>query len=521
MQSLYNHIKSIIPNINPFNIEKLQYSIFSNNIPNHDDLTINKNNNMFFIKPSINFIETNIPKLFNINLLTKTNKPQKILVDFSSPNICKDMHVGHLRSTIIGDSICRLYELLGHNVLRINHIGDFGTQFGYIIEYLLLNKQNLENLTIYNLQDIYKLSKELFDTDNDFKIKSYNRTLLLQNKDEDTLKLFNIIYKISITSYNNIYDKLNIKLTEQGESYYQPLIKDTLNKLTKYIIQDDGMNIIKLNNNEPPLIMQKSNLSYTYDTTDITALDYRLNTLKCDKIIYVVDVGQSGHFKLLFDLCYKLGWANNNQLEHVGFGLVLGDDNKKFRSRDGDTVKLNDLLDETLIHAENVYKIKNHDNKNKDKVINTIGYGAIKYYDLSITRTSNYKFSYKSMMNLEGNTVVYQLYNYVRCVNIIKNTNNYKPINFKITNDDELKLSILILHFYDVIQELLTDYMFHKLCKYLYLLSSQFSVLYNKYRIIDYQDNKINDTPLILCYITKNIMEVCFNILNINLLESI
>lgn len=295
------------------------------------------------------YIVTCSPKenIININLTKKmidysmktvgtlcTPTKKKILVDFSSPNIAKEMHVGHLRSTIIGDSICRLYELQGHEVSRINHVGDFGLQFGMIIQYLLeicpdyLSKE----LTIQDLQIFYAQSKKKFDNDTFFREMAYKKVVLLQSGDPEIVNAWNFLKDISRISYNDIYRKLDIHIFEVGESFYQIMIPDIINELDKQkiLVENDGRKIIKLDEFDLPLTIVKSDGGFTYDTTDIAALKYRLVDLNMDEIIYVVDNGQSLHFNILFAIARKMKWQKDCQvIKHIGFGLVLDEQGKK------------------------------------------------------------------------------------------------------------------------------------------------------------------------------------------------
>lgn len=422
----------------------------------------------------------------------KENKKMRILVDFSSPNIAKDMHVGHLRSTIIGDSICKLFEQDGHDVLRVNHIGDFGLQFGMIIEHLLQKNINYNevDLSIADLQTFYAESKKRFDTEDDFKAKAYHNVILLQSGDVNIVKAWNFIKDISRKSYNDIYSKLNVNLTECGESFYQNKIPSLIEELqtSNILVNDNGWIKIPIEGYEVPLTVVKSDGGFTYDTTDLAAVKYRLQELNADKIIYVVDNGQAGHFDMIFKVAEMMGWKRPDQeLKHVGFGLVLGESKnpvtgkmewKKLKSRSGDTVKLKELLDDALVRAremlESQIKLRRTQKENsilkaiddettllleqgvveiedlmrskkecllekmeqklieqslteeeKDKIVKCVAYGSIKYADLASVRTGDYKYSEQKMLSLKGNTGAFQLYEYVRICAILRKVENY------------------------------------------------------------------------------------------------
>ena len=495
-----------------------------------------------------NLLNNTIPSILKMdNIIKKLENNQNILVDFSSPNIAKDMHVGHLRSTIIGESICRFFEEHGYNVERINHIGDFGTQFGMLIEYLLRNNPNfendIENMCIEDLQNFYKESKKLFDTDEDFKQAAYRKVVLLQNGDPGVNNAWEFIKEISRRSYNDIYKRLNINLKEVGESYYQNMIPKVIseleekNLLTNENSQEDGRTVLKTNINKVPLIVKKSDGGYTYDTTDLAAIKHRLMDLKMDKIYYVIDVGQELHMKLIFEAAKMAGWlTQENDAKHIGFGLVLGDDNKKLKSRQGDTIKLESLLDEALVEAQKVIDNKNPNltDEEKEKVVKCVAYGAVKYADLSTSRTNNYKFSFERMLSLKGNTAPYLLYAYTRICSIKRNLNGTKfekefldvlekADSITIENEDEEKLCKFILLLPEILAKIEKDLYFHILCSYLYELSNVFHNFFMKCRCLHYDKEgnliEIDTNRLVICEVTRRIMEKCFYILNIETVE--
>lgn len=511
-----------------------------------------------FARNSVNINLTNkcisvlMNPLLNNDVVDIVDNPQNILVDFSSPNIAKDMHVGHLRSTIIGDSVCKLYEMLGHNVFRINHIGDWGLQFGMIIQHLLEKypDYNNANLTIEDLQNLYAESKKRFDTESDFKDMAYKKVVLLQStEDKVVVSAWNFIKKISRLAYDDIYNRLDVKLYECGESFYQDKIPFLIEELESkgILVEDNNRKIIKLDNYELPLTIIKSDGGYTYDTTDLAAVRYRLVDLNMDKVIYVVDEGQSLHFELVFEVAKIMGWKKDSQtLIHVGFGLVLDAEGKKFQSRKGDTVKLKDLLNESLVIANKVFdstikireennnktgnnsKIENKISDDEKKIIvRNIAYGSVKYADLSSMRTNTYKFSIEKMVSLKGNTGAYNLYEYVRICAIIRNAKEYAnnlPIqNFNIEEQEEATVCKLILLFPEILERVTTTLMFHWICSYMYELTGAFSGFYKNCRTLMFNKEKeligVNENRLLICIATKTILEKCFLILGINTLE--
>lgn len=498
------------------------------------------------------FIEEQIINLIKQpKIIKQSDKKQKILVDFSSPNIAKDMHVGHLRSTIIGDSVCKLLESQGHEILRINHIGDYGLNICMLIEYLLESNIAQDSYNnIDNLQNFYVLSKKKFDSDLDFQKRTYNKVTLLQSKDPTILNAWFYIKNISKTAYDQIYSRLNIQLTEMGESFYEPYIPELIaelrhnnlleNSYRKTNTNKKGYNIenklkfacINFDNHDESLTIIKSDGGYTYDTTDLAAIKYRLLNLQVDKIYYVVDNGQTLHLELVMETARKIGWLNKQHVQHIGFGLVQDETGKKLRSRNGTTLKLIDLLDEALEKTKQACEERNTHLTDQEKqvTIRNLAYGCIKYADLSTTRTRDYKFSFDKMLSLTGNTAVYQLYNYVRVNNILKNCENYidqaiaNLDNFKLVEPEEINLCKYLLEFPEIIDRISDNFYFHLLCDYLYNLTSLFSKFHKNCRVINYENNQIINidfNKIIICLALKKVMSECFNILGIELIDKI
>lgn len=357
---------------------------------------------------------------------TKTpyvGEKKRAILDFSSPNIAKEMHVGHLRSTIIGESIARLLEFFGYDTLRLNHLGDWGTQFGMLIAHLKDKFPNYmtEPPPIGDLQMFYKESKKRFDEDEEFKARAYECVVKLQRYDPEIIKGWKLICDISRKEFEHIYKELDIKLVERGESFYQKLMDEVVQEFEKkqLVEVDEGRKIVFTPDSSVPLTIVKSDGGYTYDTSDLAAIKNRLITEKGDILLYIVDAGQAVHFHAIFSAAKLIGWYQpHHRVEHVEFGVVLGEDKKKFKTRSGDTVRLRDLLNEGLKRA--LDKLKE---KERDKVLTpeqlsaaqkAIAYGCIKYADLAHNRTNEYIFSFDKMLDDKGNTAVYMLYAYTR-----------------------------------------------------------------------------------------------------------
>ncbi|MCW6036447.1 arginine--tRNA ligase [Spirulina subsalsa FACHB-351] len=368
--------------------------------------------------------------------------PQKVIVDFSSPNIAKEMHVGHLRSTIIGDSIARILEFRGHDVLRLNHVGDWGTQFGMLIAYL--REAYPEALTTANALDLgdlvslYRQAKQRFDEDEDFRETARQEVVNLQAGAEDSRHAWQLLCNQSRKEFQAIYDALDIKLQERGESFYNPLLPGVVETLDNsgILAEDQGAKCVFLDGfsnkegNPLPLIVQKSDGGYNYATTDLAALQYRIRQDEAERIIYVTDAGQANHFTQVFQVAKKAGILPEQvDVVHVPFGLVQGEDGKKLKTRSGETVRLRDLLDEAVDRAyQDVEQRLQTENRQEDEdfkhhVAQVIGLSAVKYADLSQNRTSNYVFSYNKMLALQGNTSPYLLYAYVRIQGISRKGN--------------------------------------------------------------------------------------------------
>lgn len=474
--------------------------------------------------------------------ITKIDEFYPVIVDFSSPNIAKEMHVGHLRSTIIGDSIARILELRGYNVLRLNHVGDWGTQFGMLINYLRTEKP--EVLTTANVVEIgdlvtlYKKAKLKFDQDLEFQEQARQEVVKLQSKDAESIKAWELLCEQSRREFEIIYDILDIKLTERGESFYNPFLPDIITDLetANILTEDQGAKCVFLDGfinkegNPLPLIVQKSDGGYNYATTDLAALKYRINEDKARRIIYVTDAGQCNHFTQVFQVAKKANIVPENvNLVHVPFGLVLAEDGKKIKTRSGETIRLKDLLDEAVNRAkldlENRLQTENRNESQEfiDEVSKIVGLSAVKYADLSQNRTTDYKFSYDKMLSLQGNTAPYLLYVYVRVQGISRkgniNLNNLNSDTLIIfTEDSELVLAKHLLQLDFIIKEVEKDLLPNRLCLYLFELSQKFNQFYDQCPILQAEENT-KLSRLILADFTAKVMKLGLSLLGISVLE--
>lgn len=480
----------------------------------------------------------NISTVFSHGVQPPFVKKQRVLIDFSSPNIAKEMHVGHLRSTIIGESICRLLEFLGHDVLRINHVGDWGTQFGMLIAHLQDKFPNFlkESPPISDLQSFYRESKKRFDEEEDFKKRAYDCVVKLQSFHEDYTRAWQLICDVSRKEFQLIYDRLKIKIIERGESFYQTRMIDVVKFLEEnnFLELDEGRKVMWGDRSQStiPFTVVKSDGGFTYDTSDLATIRQRIFEDKADWLIYVTDAGQSTHFEILFQCAKKIGWLTEKiRVDHVTFGVVLGEDKKKFKTRSGDTVRLVDLLDEGARRAMDKLKEKKRDevltSEELKKAQESIAYGCIRYADLSHNRNHEYLFSFDKMLEDKGNTAVYLLYAYTRIKSIARNANFdenqikelTKNHSISLEHEKEWKLTKVLLRFPDVLVKITSDLYLHHLCEYVYEIATTFTEFYDSCYCIEKDSSgdiiNVNHGRILLAEATAKIMHKCFDILGI------
>ena len=470
-------------------------------------------------------------------------QPKREVVDFSSPNIAKEMHVGHLRSTIIGDAIARILEFRGHDVLRLNHVGDWGTQFGMLITNL--REVSPEALTTANALDIgdlvnfYKQAKKRFDEDEEFQEKSRNEVVKLQAGAEDTIHAWKLLCQQSRKEFQVIYDLLDIKVEERGESFYNPLLPEVVEDLDKagLLESSDGAKVVflegfKNREGEPlPLIVQKSDGGYNYATTDLAALRHRIQKEEAKRLIYVTDAGQANHFAGVFQVANRANWIPEDvEIVHVPFGLVLGEDGKKLKTRSGETVRLRDLLDEAVSRCRNDLETRLKEEEGREEtedfianVAKVVGISAVKYADLSQNRTGNYKFSFDKMLALKGNTAPYMLYAYARTQSIsrkgdIDYQNLGKNIKIMLKEEAELTLAKHILQLDEVVAEVEQELLPNRLCEYLYQLSEKFNQFFENCPVLK-SEEAVKTSRLALCDLTARTLKLGLNLLGIEVLE--
>ena len=466
-------------------------------------------------------------------------QPQNIVIDYSAPNLAKEMHVGHLRSTIIGDSIARILEYQGQNVIRQNHMGDWGTQFGMLIAELelQLSQGDHAELALSDLEVFYQQAKKHFDADPKFANTARDYVVKLQSGDANCLKLWKQFIDVSVAHNSEIYQQLNVGLTAEHikpESAYNDQLQWIVDDLSHQhlAVESDGAKVVFLDeladkNGDPsPMIVQKSGGGFLYATTDLAALKYRVDKLATDRVLYFIDARQSLHMKQVFTTGRKANYVPTNvSLEHHAFGTMMGSDGKPFKTRTGGTVKLADLLKEAIERAEILVREKNADlTENEIKgIASKVGIGAVKYADLSKTRTNDYIFDWDSMLSFEGNTAPYLQYAYTRIFSIFRKAGlelEEFSANITITEPQEKQLALKLLQFNEVVNQVAVDCYPHSLCNYLYELSSLFMSFYEHCPILKAEiETATAHSRLQLCGLSATILQQGLDLLGIEVME--
>ncbi len=455
---------------------------------------------------------------------------ERVVVDYSGPNMAKQMHVGHLRSTIIGDTLATLFSFLGHEVIAQNHIGDWGTQFGMLIAYLEELGEDNKRQNLQDLEQFYRDAKVRFDESQEFANRAREYVVKIQQGDTHCLRLWREFIDVSLGHCEEVYSKLGVKLTKddvRAESFYNPMLPKVIDTLKDrgLLVESNGAKCVFLDNSDTPIIVQKSDGGYLYATTDLAGLEFRAKELKADRISYVVDARQSEHFKQIFTIAREANIVSPNiKLEHIAFGTMMDKSGRPFKTRDGGTVKLIDLLDEAVLRAKETIKDRDSysNSKDLDNVARAIGIGAIKYADLSINRESNYLFSWDKMLSFDGNTALYMQYAYARIASIFRRYN--QELNGKIVISDELehRLALMILKFEDTLLKASENGYPHIITSYLYDLVTLFMKFYENNPIL--KDNIDRDTQisrLLLSKLTANTIKKGLEILGIEVVDRI
>ncbi|QLB13251.1 arginyl-tRNA synthetase [Bisgaardia hudsonensis] len=486
-----------------------------------------------------NWLANNLQNALNDEKLgIYTSEKQTVVIDYSSPNVAKEMHVGHLRSTIIGDSIARTLEFLGDKVIRANHVGDWGTQFGMLIAYLeKMENENANAMDLSDLEAFYRDAKVHYDTDEEFAKKARHYVVKLQSGDEYCLTMWKKLVDITMQQNQHNYNRLNVTLTEKdvmGESLYNPMLPEIVADLKQQglAVEDDGALVVYLdefkNKDGDPMgvIVQKKDGGFLYTTTDIAAAKYRCHTLKADRALVFSDTRQSQHMQQAWLITRKAGYVPDSfQLEHKNFGMMLGKDGKPFKTRTGGTVKLADLLDEAIERADKLIAEKSTALSEEEKraVIEAIGIGSVKYSDLSKNRTTDYIFDWDNMLSFEGNTAPYMQYAYTRIRSIFSkadiNEQAFSESKIQLENEKERLLAIKLLQFEEAIRVVAKEGTPHILCTYLYELAGLFSSFYENCPILNNEDESIKLSRLKLALLTEKTLKQGLDLLGIKTVE--
>lgn len=471
-----------------------------------------------------------------VNFGIKTANPQTIVIDYSSPNVAKEMHVGHLRSTIIGDAVVRTLEFLGNNVIRANHVGDWGTQFGMLIAYLeKMENEHASQMELSDLEAFYRAAKEHYDSDEAFAEKARNYVVKLQSGDEYCRMMWKKLVDITMRHNQENYDRLNVTLSEKdvmGESLYNPMLPEIVADLKAkgLAMEDDGALVVFLaefkNKDGDPMgvIIQKKDGGFLYTTTDIAAAKYRYETLNAERVLVFSDSRQAQHMQQAWLITRKAGYVPESfSLEHPFFGMMLGKDGKPFKTRSGGTVKLKDLLDEAVERADKLISERSTDLTAEEKaaVVEAVAIGSVKYSDLSKNRTTDYVFDWDNMLTFEGNTAPYMQYAYTRIRSIFNRADidaNSLNGEINLTEDKERALAIKLLQFEEALNGVAKDGMPHILCQYLYELAGAFSSFYEACPILNAEEH-VKNSRLNLASLTAKTLKQGLDLLGIKTIE--
>jgi len=466
------------------------------------------------------------------------SEPQTIVVDYSAPNVAKEMHVGHIRSTIIGDAAVRTLEFLGHKVIRANHVGDWGTQFGMLIAFL--EKQQQENageMALADLEEFYRAAKKHYDEDEVFAERARGYVVKLQGGDEYCREMWRKLVDITMTQNQKTYDRLNVTLTRDdvmGESLYNPMLPGIVADLKEkgLAVESEGATVVFLdefkNKDGDPMgvIIQKKDGGYLYTTTDIACAKYRYETLHADRVLYFIDSRQHQHLMQAWTIVRKAGYVPESvTLEHQMFGMMLGKDGKPFKTRSGGTVKLTDLLDEAMERARGLVAAKNPDMPadELENLAKAVGIGAVKYADLSKSRTTDYIFDWDNMLAFEGNTAPYMQYAYTRVLSVFRKADLDEAELLKakvvITEDREAQLAARLLQFEETLNVVARDGTPHVMCAYLYDVAGLFSGFYEHCPILSAADEATRNSRLKLALLTAKTLKLGLDTLGINTVE--
>lgn len=465
--------------------------------------------------------------------------PETVVVDYSAPNVAKEMHVGHLRSTVIGDALVRMHEFVGNRVVRENHIGDWGTPFGMLIEHLIdMGEENAaQEFSVGDLDGFYKEARKKFEADDSFKERSRLRVVALQAGDEETLRMWRVLVAESTKYFNRVYGQLGVLLTDgdlMGESAYNDLLPKVVDRLRSAgrLQSSEGADVMFLDGftnreNEPlPLIIRKGDGGYNYATTDLACVIDRVERLRANRMWYVVGAPQAQHLQMVEAATRAAGWLPENvEMRHVAFGNVLGSDKKMLKSRSGDSVKLSSLLDEAVERATTAVREKNPDLEQaaQDAIARMVGIGAVKYADLSTDRVKDYIFDWDRMLSFDGNTAPYLQYAHARICSIFRRAgidrSSLDGSVLALAAKEERELALAVLQFDSAVWDTIDKASPHRLCTYLYEVATAFTSFYENCPVLK-SDEPLRSSRLVLCDATARVMKTGLGLLGIDAPEA-
>ena len=477
------------------------------------------------------FLATNVALSTSIQPVAQ---PERIVVDYSSPNIAKELHVGHLRSTVIGDALVRLFELVGHTVIRQNHVGDWGTAFGKLIAFVD-EQQKPDTISVESIEELYVEASRRFETDSDFAQTARQKVIRLQRQDPLILKKWELIVRTSLEHVQHIYSELDISLElsdVRGESSYNKDLPKVVCDLeeTGLLVNSDGAKCVfvegfqRKDGSPLPMIVQKSDGGYLYHTTDLAALKHRTSALTADRIIYVTDTRQIHHFELLFAVGKLVGYLPDGVTpEHLVFGSVLNRNGEPFQTREGNSIPLRELIQEGIERALNIVQNKSsHLTENEQREIaHQVAVGAIKYADLSKNRTNDYQFDWDVMLSLEGNTAPYLQYAHARICSIFFRAGvemqDFQQRPVEVQHTSERALALRLLRFAESLEQCLEERKPHYLCNYLYDLTVHFMRFYESCPVLKAESTRMLESRLSLCALTAQVLRTGLENLGISL----
>ena len=465
----------------------------------------------------------------------KVTSPRRVVIDYSAPNVAKEMHVGHLRSTVIGDALVRMLMFVGNTVVRENHVGDWGTPFGMLIEHLVdLGETNAaEELSVGDLDSFYRGARKKFDGSEEFQIRARTRVVALQSGDAETLRLWKLLVAESTRYFQTIYETLGVLLQDtdvMGESAYNSLLPQVAQRLSDLglLTNSDGADVVfpegfTNRENQPlPLIIRKTDGGYNYATSDLACVIDRVERLDSSLLLYVVGAPQAQHLQMVAAVAKQAGWLQSpREMVHVAFGNVLGADRKMLKTRSGDTIKLDALLTEAVERAAAAVAEKNPELSadTRNEISRIVGIGAVKYADLSTDRIKDYTFDWERMLSFDGNTSPYLQYAHARICSIFRRANveraSVRKFSPTISHDAERELAMKVLQFDSALWDTIEKYSPHRLCTYLYDLASSFSSFYEQCSVLKADTDDQRSSRLMLCDLTARVMQAGLDVLGI------